>query len=277
MRNWNPVPPYGTIDWSDFNLEALPTKPLMDRLNKSFILTTLLGWLSKSAMPKDLRKEVKAIAPRLGVSKAQASLLQLDYELGGGCCTTAAIPDEEYGSYRMVRACDWEIPSGFARRIKWTEIFPDVWQRTVPAYIGCVCGHNTDRRFALALNQSERAYQNIDADGAPLPWLLRRVLMATDFENAVERAMSISPIIGGYVTIVGENDAAWLEIDPGGNEVKKTVHYPEPLVVCNEDDGPEYGEDEELERWAAAGDFKTEDVGFPVRNDATADLVQFVV
>jgi hypothetical protein len=276
-RDWNPVPRYGTIDWSEFNLEALPTKFIQDRFDGSVVLSNLLGWISKTAMPKDLRKEVGEIAPRLGVSKLQASLLQLDYELGGGCCTTAAIPDEEYGSYRMVRACDWEIPTGFAKRIKWTEIFPGVWQRTVPAYIGCICGHSIDRRFALALNQSECVYQNIDFNGAPLPWALRAVLMATDFDNAVARAMSIRPIIGGYVTIVGEEEAVWLEIDPAGNREVQRVRYPDQLVVCNEDGGPKYGEDEELSDWAERGTFKTEDIGHPVRNGATADLVQFVV
>jgi hypothetical protein len=276
-RDWNPIPPYGVIDWSAFNLEALPTKVITDRFSESFMLSTLLGWLSKIALPRELMREVNEIAPRLGLSKLQASLLQMDYELGGGCCTTAAIPDEEYGSYRMVRACDWEIPSAFAKRIKWAEIFSGIWQRAVPAYVGCICGHNTDRRFALALNQSENVYKNIDLDGTPLPWMLRGVMMATSFSNAIKRAMSIVPIIGGYVTIVGRRQAAWLEIDPGGNRVVKRVRYPEPLIVCNEDDGPEYGEDHELLRWADEGEFKTTDIGFPVRNDATSDLVQFVV
>jgi hypothetical protein len=275
--DWSTTPVLGQIDWDLFNLEALPAGKLIERLEQFPLFSRFAGFASRMALPARLRQEVHQIADRMGLSYTLAAAVQLDYELGGGCCTTAAVADEDYGSYRMVRACDWTIPAGFARRIKWTPIADHVWVRAVPAYIGCVCGHSVRGGFALALNQSEHVYEKIDLDGGPLTWLLRAVLKAPDFDTAVDRALHIQPIVGGYVTIVGKDRAVWLELDPGGHTIHREVEYPEPLVVCNEDGGPEYGEDDELLRWSETGKFRTGDIGFPVRNDETADLVQFVV
>jgi hypothetical protein len=272
------IHPMGRIDWSDFNLDQLPSDVIKSRFTGNRLLKALLGAAAGVMMPRGLRQETNQIAEGFGITFKQAAALQLDYELGGSCCTTAAIPNPKTETYRMVRATDWDIPEEFSEGIRWVQLDHEVWMRAVPGYVGCVCGHSIDRGFGLALNQSEHVHETVDYTGRPLPWMLRSILRASDYENAVDRTRGLKPIVGGYVIIVGEHKAAWLEVDPSGNKVHQEVEYPDVLVVGNsDDDGSVSDERTTLDHWANKGTFEPEEIGQPVRNAMTADLVEFLV
>jgi len=233
---------------------------------------TGVAWLR---IPKFYRQEIDRIAHNLDITRNEALILNLDYELGGGCCTTAAVPSTKGSGYKMVRALDWEIPDVFVKGIKWAKLYEDVRYRKVAEYVGVVTAHNTKAKFAVALNQSDNPYKRVNICGLPITWCIREALKAPTMGKFISELLRSKPMVGGYVTVVGKDSAHWLEMTGSGGRVVKSTIFPTILCVCND---PKEGKEEKksLKRWTKQGQPKG-DIPFPVYNDLTVDLLAFKV
>lgn len=267
----------GKIDWATFGLHQSIVDELEAHKQRIACKISKLGlWALRGAVcalrpPARLNVELERISSALGIPYADALLINLDYELAGGACTTAAVPDA--GQYRMVRALDWAIPKPMAAGIKWWRISKHVRIRAVPAYVGALCAHNDKAHFGLALNMSPNPWARLNTRGTPIAWLIRQAAMLPSAEAAANMLLQADPVTGGYVTIVGQHHAYWLELNSGDSCVRSQVEYPQQLTVGN-DPWEAKREAAALKRWSA--DMRRTP-GFPVRHRDTADLVHFRV
>lgn len=233
----------------------------------------LIGAYGRVRIPSHILSEIKTAADKLDLHWHDALLLNLDYELGGGACTTAAVPGKR--GYRMVRALDWEIPAAFANSIRWKPLVAGVSHRKVPHYSGVLTGHNFEDHFGVALNQSDDPYGSINILGLPIAWHIRLGLEESySIDDMLNYLLKAKPIVGGYVTLIGKERAYWLNVTAQGGYIHYQVDFPAYLCVCND---TKEGKDEmlALKKWNKRG--RKGGVPFPVAHTDTVDLVSLSV
>ena len=251
----------------------LPVQALRRKLTCSNLLLDVLHQAVMFSAPLQLRTEMWEISNLQGIDIEEVAALNLDYELSGLACTTAAFPGPN--GYRVLRALDWDIPASMCRTIRWEEIAPGVRIRQVEGYVGVVTGHNQAGHFFLSLNRAENCEWSLD--GTPIAWLIREALLQPTAEAARAFLMHAKPLVGGYVTIIAPDHATWLEVQPGFTEVRKHVQYPRMLVVGNLDKG-EPEKTQAVEAWVRRGARAARDPElFPAYSTATTDIVSAVV
>jgi len=229
------------------------------------------AWLYSSGIAAKYRKELEDVAKAFGLTFQQALLLNLDYELGGGACTTASVPDQKLGQYRFVRALDWDVPEPLANAIRWSKMGLGR-QRRVPGYVGAVTAHSPVAHTAVALNQSPNPWADVNMSGKPISWIIREAVeKGRTYEEICDLLIDKRPIVGGYLIVVGPDKACWLELTARKAYVCKEVEFPELMVVCNDLEVPE-DETDVLEAWSGRGA-----VPFPVYWEETADIVNIAV
>jgi hypothetical protein len=221
-------------------------------------------------IPLKWRKRINQTAELFAVSFEDALLLNLDYEFWGVACTTAAVPVGT-DSYTMVRALDWDIPPALAKTIEWTYLNDRARHRELRGYVGTLTGHRLGPEpFGIALNVSHDTKENVDFGGLPISWVIRDVLeTAADPYEAVDMLERRRYLVGGYVIVVGKHEAYWIRAGLN-THVHKTVLFPDLLIVRNSLE-PDTAETEKaLDIWQ---EDTRKEVGAPIRNGGTADLV----
>lgn len=229
------------------------------------------AWLYSRGVPARYRREIEEVAKAFDLTFQQALLLNLDYELGGGACTSAAVPDLKKKQYRFVRALDWDVPGPLAKAITWQPMGKGR-TRKVPGYVGSVTAHSPVAKTGVSLNQSPNPWADVNLSGKPISWIIRdAVEHGRCYDEIVDRLVSERPITGGYLIVVGRDRACWLELTARSTYICKEVEFPELMVVCNDLEEPEE-ETAALESWTPGTK-----VPFPVYWEETADCIDIAV
>lgn len=257
---------------------------LLEERKAGIVLPKWIHWVIKARMlmmPRKWKRRLKEVAWTYDISLEDALLVNLDYELGGGACTTAAIPGAK--GYYMARALDWDIPEQVRKRIKWQwDDCGKFRHRAMDAYIGVVTGHSVFGDYAIALNAPPYPYHKINYRGTPITWIIREALETCDsYEDAVSFIGQSRPIIGGFVTVIGKKDAVWLDrqsdicIEYSYGEYKDK----DMLTVGNDYTADYVSKEKALKKWRKSwkGNRPSGKPGYPVINEDTADFVCFKV
>jgi len=199
---------------------ALPNQRALPRELADF------SWLR---IPKGLMPELVQLTKLVG-SRSRTLEMNLDYELSGIGCVSAAVPSR-VGTYAAYRRLEWSV--GYAPKFHFAQLGQGIGKvRYTPGYVGALSGYTPE--WHVSMNYSPTSHHGIDWYKQPASWVLREALArGMSYGKTKEWLLQQRVIREAYVTLVGKDKASWLIIGPFGAVVHKEVSYPTPLVVCN--------------------------------------------
>ncbi len=195
--------------------------------------------------------EIIEIASKLDISIKRCISLQLNYELFGGGCTSSAI--SRNGKYDVLRILEWPLDQQILTGAEWQNLSNNACIKAVPGYTGLLTGKSGKVR--VMMDMPENVFESLDVLGFPITWTLRKLVEDNNFQTldeALDTLLSMrSPIIGGWVLLVSEDEAAWVELNPKGNHaiLKRTsAKKGENLTIQNSYEYPE-AEEDIIKKW----------------------------
>jgi len=168
--------------------------------------------------------EILDIAKQLDTSVSRITRLQLNYELFGGGCTSSAICRN--GIYDVLRVLEWPLSNKLLQHTKWKSIGKSSSIKYIPGYTGLLTGKSGKVR--IMMNMAADAFMTYNPLGTPITWTLRKLVESNSWETLDEAIADIEKapkaIIGAWLLVVSEDEAAWIAFNPNKpHEVLKRV------------------------------------------------------
>jgi hypothetical protein len=217
---------YGTIRHLPLPAEV----PDIPQFNLAALFRAYIWWKT----PWALDLEMNQIATASGRSKDLVLFYNLHYEISGGGCISAALPEER--GYLFHRQLHWHV--GYQPWFMWTALTPTAVVRYTPGFVGALSGATT--QWQIAMNAAPGLFDKRGPryGGRPSAWILREALArGANFEQTMAWLLQQVPVRQTYVTLVADKRAVWIELNAHEpSRIKKLAEWPTSVIVGNDDE-----------------------------------------